>query len=50
MVAKMPPRLENAEAYWRWTVDAHNAVNVRLGKPMWQEGSPLLARAVTGAA
>jgi hypothetical protein len=35
MVAKIPPDLSAAAAYWQWTVDAHNAVNVRLGKPMW---------------
>lgn len=35
MVAKMPPDLTSAAAYHRWTVEAHNAVNVRLGKPVW---------------
>jgi hypothetical protein len=35
LVAKMPPDLTSASAYHRWTVDAHNAVNLRLGKPVW---------------
>lgn len=28
-----PPNVESREALFRWTVDAHNAVNARLNKP-----------------
>jgi len=27
-----PPDVTNIDAYWRWTVAAHNVVNRRLGK------------------
>ena len=37
LVEKMPPDLTSAAAYERWTIDAHNAVNVELGKPVWIE-------------
>lgn len=33
LVAKHPPDLSSADAYWRWTVDRHNDVSQRLGKP-----------------
>jgi hypothetical protein len=35
LAERMPPDLASGVAYHRWTVDAHNAVNVRLGKPVW---------------
>jgi hypothetical protein len=42
LAEKMPPDLSSPAAYWRWTVEAHNAVNVRLGKPRWTgEKSPV---------
>lgn len=34
-VLRMPPAW--GQGYFRWTVDLHNAVNVRLGKPLWAE-------------
>lgn len=30
-----PPDLSGPQAYYGWTVAAHNAVNRRLGKPEW---------------
>lgn len=32
---KLPPDFETAEAFYQWSVAAHNAVNARLGKPIW---------------
>jgi hypothetical protein len=37
LVAKTPPDLSDAAAYRRWAVDAHNAVNVRLGRAVWTQ-------------
>lgn len=34
-VEEHPPDLRNAESLFRWTIDAHNAVNRRLGKREW---------------
>lgn len=33
LLRKMPPDLSSPEAYFAWTVAAHNVVNERLGKP-----------------
>jgi hypothetical protein len=33
LLAQMPPRVTDRDAFARWSVDAHNAVNARLGKP-----------------
>lgn len=30
-----PPINANYGSLFRWSVDAHNSVNCRLGKPMW---------------
>jgi hypothetical protein len=38
MTAATPPDLTSAAAYYQWTVDSHNAVNVRLGKAVWGGG------------
>ncbi len=32
MLKRSPPDLSSAEAYYQWTVDRHNEVNLRLGK------------------
>ena len=31
------PDLSSVKAYFDWTVKAHNDVNKKLGKPIWQE-------------
>lgn len=33
---KLPPDFTSAVAFYRWSVDAHNAVNQMLGKPTWK--------------
>ncbi len=47
MIAATPPRWNNSADYFRWTVDLHNEVNRRLGKPelsvegaqtVWEQG------------
>ncbi len=32
LLAEQPPKLESCDTYFAWTVEAHNAVNRRLGK------------------
>jgi hypothetical protein len=34
LVAEMPPDFSSREAFFAWTVEAHNAVNSRIGKPL----------------
>lgn len=34
LVAAKPPDFSSREAFFAWTVEAHNAVNERLGKPL----------------
>lgn len=31
----LPPDFTSAERFHQWTIDAHNQVNARLGKPIW---------------
>lgn len=33
LAAELPPDLSSPDAYWRWTVEAHNRVNQRIGRP-----------------
>lgn len=35
----MPPKFASREAYFAWTVEAHNVVNRRLGKPLMSIGA-----------
>lgn len=35
LLAAHPPDLQSAAAFHRWTVDRHNDVNTRLGKPLF---------------
>ena len=35
MLREFPPDFSSARALSEWTVDAHNRVNARLGKPEW---------------
>lgn len=37
LIACDEPRIDTAENYEQWTIDAHNHVNKRLGKPVWQK-------------
>lgn len=50
LLTTMPPDYSSPAAFWRWSVDAHNAVNRRIGKPeitresayeIWREKLPL---------
>lgn len=34
LLAETPPALDSRQAFSRWLVDAHNAVNRRIGKPI----------------
>lgn len=34
-----PPDLASAATYYIWTVESHNAVNIRLGKRAWNSPS-----------
>jgi hypothetical protein len=36
ITGKNPPDFSTREAFYKWTVDRHNDVNVYLGKPIWQ--------------
>lgn len=37
--ASRPVDLSSKDAFYGWTVAAHNDVNIRLGKPLWAPGS-----------
>jgi hypothetical protein len=40
LMRKMPVDLSSPASYRRWTIDVHNAVNVRLGKPTVEPAEP----------
>lgn len=44
LIAESPPNFTDAEAFFAWTVDFHNAVNARLGKPSLSLAAALAAR------
>lgn len=50
VVEKLPPDATSAEAWRRWGVRAHNAVNARLGKPVLDEAEALRLIEAAGAA